>query len=372
MAALLRSLVAFLGLVLSIYASGAGFVPALAQGQGGQFSAAASAIAYLGRVQRGESVLWTWPGSGLRVGFSNSRSAQLALQADSFGEYSSENTSRLVWYRIDGGPWLGFSVAANTGGTFPLAVPADRGAHTLEVVKASEGRLTFRGILLEPGGKLFKTPLPARRIEIVGDSISAGFRLNGPGNFESPGHHDARGSYGWILGERLKADVRLIAVTTRGLVHNYGTPPEFSKPLPAYYPFLHREGTLANDWSWQPDLIVLNLGTNDITLPGETPGPVFQDAYLRFLAQLRNANPRALILAVQPFGALDGTYAIYPNEIRAAVEARRRTGDSRVWYVSTTGWLKNGDFTDGTHPNGAGHLRAAENLLIVVKSLTGW
>jgi len=136
--------------------------------------------------------------------------------------------------------------------------------------------------------------------------------------------------------------------------------------MPQYYPTMYRAYDAPNDWSWQPDTVIVNLGSNDLGPPAITPGDVFQAAYTNFLTDLRQRNPKALIIALQPFGVANGTYPVYPNEIRAAVTARRTAGDQRVTYVDTAGWLGPGDFTDGTHPNAAGNRKAADKLLAVI------
>lgn len=325
------------------------------------FGAATPAIHYLGRTQRGDSVLWTWPGSGLRVIYSSSRAVALRIRADSFGEASSLDRIRNIWYRIDGNAWILLSIPANSDNAYSLTVPPDGGRHILEVIKASEGQLTFGGIVLEPGGKLTRPPVRTRRIEIVGDSITAGYKINGGGSYEAPGDHDARATYGWLLGEKINAEVRLIAITGNGVVHNFGAGPD-QKPMPAFYPELHRGYNTPNDWSWQPQFVIVNLGTNDLGPPAPTDPGTFQSAYSNFLATLRKFNPGATILALQPFGITNGTLVVYPNETRAAVESRRQAGDTRLIYIDTAGWLGAGDFTDGVHPNANGNRKAADRL----------
>jgi lysophospholipase L1-like esterase len=347
-----------------------GYLPSHAA-QTAFYTAAEGALYYFGRTQRADNVLWTWPASGLRVAYGNSATVALRFRALDYGEDSSANRTRLVWYRFDGGAWQLLAVPPNSGADYPLTGPGDRGRHTLDVVKASEGQLIFDGITLDPGGKLARAAIPSRRIEIVGDSITAGFRINGNGSYDTPADHDARSAYGWLTGDQLNADVRLIAVTGRGLVHDYGIGPDQSHAMPAYYPYLQRGYPMPNDWSWQPSVIVVNLGTNDMAPPGPTPSDVFQAAYVNLLTLLRTDNPRALIVALQPFGLVNGTVPVYPQEIRAAVQARHSAGDNRVMYVDTAHWLGPGDFTDGTHPNAQGNRKAAARLIGVILSLPG-
>jgi lysophospholipase L1-like esterase len=332
------------------------------------FTGAAEPIQYLGRVQRAESVLWTWPATGFRVIYNGSRSVRLRFHADNFPDDSSADTAKMIWYRIDDRPWGQFAVEIGGTQEFTLNTPNDKNRHLLRVVKASEGQVTFDGLTLDDTGLLAKPPALSRRIEFVGDSITAGFRINGMGSFRNTTDHDATHAYSWLLGEKLNAEVRLIAVTAHGLVHNYGSPPEASKTVPQYYPYLHREYDVPNDWSWQPDTIIVNLGTNDIAPPEAASPGAFQDAYATFLATLRRYNPQAMIIALQPFGVDYGKTAIYPAEIRAAVKIRQQNGDGRVFYVDTVGWLGEGDFTDGSHPNPQGHRKAADRLATALDS----
>jgi lysophospholipase L1-like esterase len=222
--------------------------------------------------------------------------------------------------------------------------------------------VTFDGISLDEGGALTKPPALSRRIEIVGDSLSVGFHIYSNHGYDVPTDQDATNSYSWLLGEKIDAEIRLIAITGHGLIHDYGTAPADSRPMPQYYAYLHREYTIPNDWSWQPDTIIVNLGTNDITPPDPTPSDVFQSAYVNFLTVLRRDNPQALIIAMQPFGVQYKHVAVFPQEIRAAVKIRQRSGDSRVFYVNTAGWLSAYDFTDGAHPNLQGTRKAAAKL----------
>src|SRR5262249_20454118 len=163
-----------------------------------------------------------------------------------------------------------------------------------------------------------------------------------------------KASYGWLLGDALGAEVRLIAVTGRGVVHNFGARPGEGRRMPDYYPYLHRESRIPNDWSWQPDVIIVNLGTNDVAPPEYSPADMFQNAYLNFLVTLRQYNPRALILALTPFGPNDGSVPVYVDQITTAVQIRQKVGDARTVLIETRGWLVGGDFTDGTHPNRGG------------------
>lgn len=89
----------------------------------------------------------------------------------------------------------------------------------------------------------------------------------------------------------------------------------------------------------------------------------FQLAYATYLGTIRTGYPGAKIAAMRPFNGAHAT------EIKAVVDARRTSGDSRVYYVDTTGWLGSGDFTDGTHPSEQGSTKAATALVAAMKAI---
>ncbi len=363
-----RVLLGLLGFVIALMPTF--FIHAVQGKQYAFFNGSDPAIYYFGRVKREDNAIWTWPGSGLRVIYNNSTSVTVRLHNDYFWDESSQNTPRMVWYRIDRGSWNRFYMGANSENDVQLFVPGGNGKHQLDIVKASEGQITFKAIMLDQGGTLEPAPVPGGKIEIVGDSTSTGYKIYGAASFEVAENHDARNSYGWLLANRLGAQVHIVAITGRGLVHNFGMPSNSPvRTVPVDYPFLDRDYDAPNDWSWQPGIVVVNLGTNDISGPAETAPADFQAVYVNLLSMLRNDNPGAVILALSPFGLRSGTQKVYPAEIQAAVALRKAAGDSKVVFVDTSGWLGSSDFTDGVHPNIYGHTKAANRLAAVINGL---
>src|SRR5262249_37906778 len=106
--------------------------------------------------------------------------------------------------------------------------------------------------------------------------------------------------------------------------------------------------------------------------PEYSPADMFQNAYLNFLVTLRQYNPRALILALTPFGPNDGSVPVYVDQITTAVQIRQKVGDARTVLIETRGWLVGGRFTAGTHPNGGGQRKAADHLIAYLKARNDW
>ncbi|MEO9132222.1 MAG: SGNH/GDSL hydrolase family protein [Sphingomonas sp.] len=121
-------------------------------------------------------------------------------------------------------------------------------------------------------------PLPAppgnaRQIEFIGDSWSVGWGDTAPGRTCTPEdvHNttDTQQAFGALVGRRLNADYRINAYSGLGVVRNYGG----SRPgenLPSLYPRLIPSAQAPVETAtahWHPQLIVINLGTNDFSTP---------------------------------------------------------------------------------------------------------
>jgi hypothetical protein len=102
-----------------------------------------------------------------------------------------------------------------------------------------------------------------------------------------------------LLAKKWNADYRVIAFSGRGVVRNYagGNPGE---TLPVLYPrAIPGEPAPAAQDGWKPQLIVINLGTNDFSTPvhaGEAWPDMaalhadYQAKYIAFVRQLQRAN----------------------------------------------------------------------------------
>jgi lysophospholipase L1-like esterase len=105
---------------------------------------------------------------------------------------------------------------------------------------------------------------------------------------------------------------------------------------------------------YQPDAVVINLGTNDVGHHVSTV--TFQAHYEALLRLIRQKYPQAHIFALQTFKDR------YTAQTRAAVNAVRAAGDAKVTFIPTTGWITAADTVDGLHPNDVGHQKIAARL----------
>jgi len=160
---------------------------------------------------------------------------------------------------------------------YPLASELADEEHVLELYRrteASSGETIVIGLELEgstdnPGELLEPPPPAARRIELIGDSISCGYGNEGtaPCTFsvDTENHYLA---YGSLLARSLGAELSTVAWSGKGVIYNYNG--DKLLPLPTVY-----DRTVPNDtknlwdFSWQPEAVVINLRTT--TAPPPAP-----------------------------------------------------------------------------------------------------
>jgi hypothetical protein len=270
----------------------------------------------------------------------------------------------LAW-RVDQAPWQEGELSA----TLPLATGLAAGAHevTLMVRGLNENQnrwraplvssITFLGFdIAGTGGAVQPSPRPVRpKIEFLGDSITEGVNLWTSRNGQTTPcwRSDGRIAYASQTAQALGVEWRQVGFGRQGLlIGGNGGVPVANDAFNSIYDGVRRD-------DWQADMVVVNQGTND----GGATAANFGPAYSTFLATIRAAYSAAKIVAMRPFG---GAHA---SEIRSAVDARNLAGDSRVYYIDTTGWLGTGDFTDGLHPNEQGSGKAATQLTAALRSI---
>ena len=175
---------------------------------------------------------------------------------------------------IDGTPGERFSLPAGEQ-TVALGSGLSDGDHVVELYRESEGRYGNNVFLGFTEGTLKAPPAGQNRlIEVVGDSISAGY--GNLGSEEHPNYgpdpsggcvfstetESAYNTYGAIAARQLGADASIVAVSGWGAYRDNGS--NTRSVLASVYE--NALGTLAMPaWSFQQkaDVVVVNLGTND-------------------------------------------------------------------------------------------------------------
>ncbi|KAL3461719.1 hypothetical protein BJX64DRAFT_289128 [Aspergillus heterothallicus] len=225
-------------------------------------------IHYLGRVNPSTKEL-TWPGTGVAFTFTGtSATIQIA-------QISGANSVELT---IDSNDPIIIANVADTSITTPTGL--SHGTHTVLLRKRSEAQYgsLFLGAITTDGNFLRYTPA-TRQIDIIGDSISVGYGLDGTfpcTNTAALENNPA--TYGALAAKSLGAEYSAIAWSGKGLVRNIATGDVDTSPtMPELYtrygandadnsyPFATNNNTGTVAWSWTPDAVVIALGTNDFS-----------------------------------------------------------------------------------------------------------
>lgn len=302
-------------------------------------------------------------GSYVRARFSGARldaTFDLALNQPKCTCTKDGSYPTIAW-RIDDGAWQEAELAA----TVTLAQGLAPGSHSvLLMVRGLDehqsrwtpplvASVTFTGFA---SAKL-ERPLrswtkPRLTMEFLGDSITEGVIVNEgragvlPGiPFTWPWLADARRSYAAQTALSLEAEWRQVGFGATGLVHGgSGGAPGALAAFDFFYAGCPRD-------TWQPDVVVINQGTND------PPSPEYTGLYRQYLALIRKAYPKAKLVALRPFNGSHG------DDINAAVAACNAAGDTKVYYLDSAGW-----YSGPVHPNGEGSAALAEKLVRALKT----
>lgn len=282
------------------------------------------------------------------------------------------------WYNIiiDGVVRTPVNVPAGTNGVVTLASGLASGNHTIELVRRTEawvGDVQFKGFTVT-GGQLLAAPTPSsRRIEFIGDSISAGYGNEGANQYQTftTKNENAYLAYGPVTARALNADSFVIAWSGKGLMRNYSgdttdvVPSLYSRILP------YDTTTLWNSSQWVPQVVVINLGTNDFG-PGVPDKTAFTSAYVTFINRIRGQYPNAHIYcALGPL--LYGTGLISARDyITTVVSQVNAGGDTKVHFIEFPQQDGSLGYGEDWHPSVAQHAAMSSQLVTQIKADLGW
>ncbi len=257
-------------------------------------------------------------------------------------------------YAIDDEPYIDVTSA---NGTYALATGLSDGVHTLKMaVRQHSVHIYLNGFVLDDGAATV-TPLKKQTVEFIGDSITAGWIGN---NF--PNDNKITNTYGFMAAEDLNLYHDTVALGGISVVPGYGSP-DNGGIQNRYYRIGENEAGVDNSAAWdtskyQPDYLVLNLGTND-----SAAADVFSSNYTTFLTALRGSYPNAKMVVMTPF---NGSYRA---QIRSVVEQLNASGDKNVYFLDTLGWVESTDTTDGVHLSVAAQTRCGQFLSHALSNL---
>lgn len=337
----------------------------------------AAGFQFLGRVNPATREL-SWPGSGLGFTFEGT-SASIAL--------TSVTGTNSVDVFIDGGDPIVISNVEGTSISTPSGLSS--GSHTVELRKRSEalyGSIFIGDVTTD--GTLGTYDVPDRRIEIIGDSISVGYGLDGVNPCTNNASvEDNPLTYGAVAATALGAEYSVVAWSGKGIIRNYvGDETELMPELYTRYGALDADNSYTFPTATAPAAVVINLGTNDFGYLGyDASGnsyaardPIDAAAYtaamVDFVQSIQAHYPDAhFFLLSSPM--LSDTFptaadAQKTTQTNALQDAVAQLGNSTASFVD---WPTQGsDVGCDYHPNAATHAAEGAVLASAISTALGW
>ena len=247
--------------------------------------------------------------------------------------------------------------------------PTPKNEHVLALCKDTESGIGWLEVVGVKTQALLPPPaLPERKIECIGNSITAGTGMDlsyipcNKGEWYD--QHNAWMSYGARTARALNAQWHLTAVAGIGLVHSCC---DMGIVMPQVFDKMDlRDNTGTWDFGrYVPDVVTVCLGQND----GIQDSTVFCGAYVRFLGDIRSQYPKTQIVCLtSPMGdkALTDVQKRYLTGVVAAMRAK---GDQKVSSFSFSRQFSHGC---GGHPDLAEHGKMSEELTAYLRQLMKW
>ena len=350
--------------------------------KGAFISPADQHILYAGRISftHPERPAWNYPGVQIVAAFEGT---SLKMLAKPRSGYFMAQIDQAEPFKV------AFRGERDSVVTLATALPDSR--HTVRLMYIIEGYEFFPefwGFLLDEGRSLVEAPaLPSRKIEFIGNSITCGYGNEGTDKFEhfeyeTENHYY---SYASIAARNLNAQHWVVARSGIGAYRNYDGPktgnPESNMPVQyeytgyAWKPELRQEPTfLSEKWDfsrYQPDVICINLGTNDLSTPNYDL-TLLKLSYKRLLSMVRQHNPKAKIVLLTGTMLYDEEQKIAIRLLDEVADEAHQSGDQEVYRFDMPHIMGDAFLGNDWHPNIYQDEKMAGELTAYLRGLMKW
>jgi hypothetical protein len=242
---------------------------------------------------------------------------------------------------------------------YQLADDLDDIPHTLTLQKRTEaafGTIKFSDLTSE-NGHFLNPPSPhPHKIMVIGDSITCGFGNEAQIPCDCDASRENNGlAYSTLIGKILDAETMIVGASGTGCYQNYGGTKEGRMSdyfMETICPYLDEK---AID-SFIPEVIVINLGTNDWSAPINPSDYI--ERYHQLTDFIRNRYPSAEIFcAIGPMNLSPSPY------LEAFVKSLNEEGDTHIHFMEFPLIKRPEDGMGGSgHPSIKKHHQMAQQL----------
>ena len=339
-------------------------------------------ILYAGRISftHPERPAWNYPGVQIVAAFEGTSLKMLAKPRSGY-----------FMAQIDQAEPFKVAFRGERDSVVTLATALPDGRHTVRLMYIIEGYEFFPefwGFLLDEGRSLVEAPaLPSRKIEFIGNSITCGYGNEGTNkeehfDYATESHYY---SYASLTARALEAQHWVVARSGIGAYRNYDGPktgnPESNMPVQyeytgyAWKPELRQEPTFLNEkWDfsrYQPDVVCINLGTNDLSTPNYDL-TLLKQSYKRLLTMVRQHNPKAKIVLLTGTMLYDEEQKIAIRLLDEVADEAHQSGDQEVYRFDMPHIMGDAFLGNDWHPNIYQDEKMAGELTAYLRGLMKW
>jgi hypothetical protein len=331
-------------------------------------------LVYTGRVDTSldDVYQYDWASVRVSINFQGSTSVSVILHdipsTSSYWGFS-------IYYNvvIDGNITNIINSTAKGGPTYILAQNLTTGPHTLQFIRRNEpsfGVTKFAGFSFDDGTSFSTPSRPSRRIEFIGDSITCGWGDEGiyPCTDEAWTENNQR-TYASMTGDAVGAEYFIESWSGQGMSRYAHCPNVTCTTMPVFFKRTLGEFATSPNWdfSWTPQAVVINLGTNDYGSQPYPPINIFTQIYLDFVNEEIIAHYGNITIFVACVN--EGIQCTSPQ---AAYNVLKAAGIDAHW-VSFGGLVEfPQDIGCDGHPGLTGHMKMAKALIPVVQQVMQW
>lgn len=331
-----------------------------------------SAIDYMGRFDfsNPKAVRFDWPGVTIKCAFISKKVGVKIKGGDRnyYNVFLDGLLNKVIHCKGDTLAWI--------------ASQLKRGTHTISLQKRTEagmGTGVFYGVVLSVKGEVKQLPKSTdRRICFFGNSITCGYGVEGK-NKKTHFHQSTENfdkSYAAVLSRAFNAQYQAIAHSGLGVVRNYGDSSKVSTrilPLPARITRV-LDNTVNFQWDmtkWVPQVVIINLGTNDFSTKPYPLKDEFQNGYVNMIGAIRKYyGDVPVFCVVGPM--IDQPCYSYVKEV--VDQCRIKYSTSKVYFIGMPIELLNtsDDLGSDYHPSWKGQRKMAAHMAPIISNVMGW
>ena len=329
-------------------------------------------IQYIGRIcfLNPNRPRFTYPGTQINARFTGT---SLKLWAKPKSGYFMAQVDQAEPFKV--------SLMGERDSVVTLATALPQGEHTIRLMYVVEGyelKPEFRGFILDKGAQLLPPlALPERTIEFIGNSITCAYgneSIEVSDHFEYATENHYLG-YAQMACRELEACAHIVARSGIGVYRSYGGPksgtPENVMTTEYEYTNLYDRSERWDFSRYQPQLVCINLGTNDLST-NNYDVKLFQQAYSRFVSQVRGHHPKAKIVLLCGSMLNGKELEICRQVLDEVVADAKKNGDKEVYRFDFTPQTGNLRYGADWHPSLWQHQKMAAELTAYIRELMLW